>query len=85
MSMRVGHFLGGLGAGLFVMLAGIGYFVLSVGVPSQDAPPELQAVENQHANVAEALLVAGLGIVLVTALLGCLRAGAALVARARRR
>ena len=85
MKMRAAHFVGGLFAGVLAMLAGVGYFAATVGVPSQDAPPELQAVENQHLNVADALLIAGLGIVLVTVLVALLRWGASRVARFGRR
>jgi hypothetical protein len=83
--MRGAHFVGGLFAGLLVMLAGFGYFAATVGVPSHDATPEVRAIESHHSNVTDTLLMAGLGIVLVTVLLGCVHGGRALVARARRR
>ena len=63
--------IGGLLAGVTVALSGVLYFALSVGVPSQDAPPQLRATEDFHTDVAGALWLAGLGILLVTVLLGC--------------
>lgn len=62
----------GVAAGIGLMLTGAVYGVLFVGIPYHDAPPpELRAADDFHADVAGALWNAGLGIVLVTVLLGC--------------
>jgi len=48
--------------GVFIFVGGLVYGVVTVGVPSHDAPPEVAARENRDMYRADVMLVSGLGI-----------------------